>query len=315
MILILSESKDKTTDIVVDWLTSNKINFVRINETDLITSLNIQNHFIELEFENGLKLIFNNVDTFWHRKGKFNFKFLKNINKIDIPIPAKAHLLKEWSNINEYLFNYLFKKKGIFNKQFEINKLIVISLANEVGLHTPPWLITNKRNRIPNISLVTKAISDSLDLFSDDYYYTFFTEKLKKENYLTPSFFPSFFQTKIEKFVDIRSIYLKGKIWSMAIFDKNNKEDVVDFRKKYDDQRNLPIDLPEYIVDKLCILMKNLDLDFGAIDLIFDNKDQYYFLEVNPFGQFEMVSAPCNYNIENEIAKILINYEKKVARK
>jgi hypothetical protein len=36
-------------------------------------------------------------------------------------------------------------------------------------------------------------------------------------------------------------------------------------------------------------------------------KGEYVFLEVNPIGQFGMVSAPCNYNLEKKIAQYLIN--------
>lgn len=56
--------------------------------------------------------------------------------------------------------------------------------------------------------------------------------------------------------------------------------------------------------------MNSLDLDSGSIDMIVDSSLTYYFLEVNPIGQFEMVSMPCNYNLEKLIAEELITYEK-----
>jgi hypothetical protein len=33
------------------------------------------------------------------------------------------------------------------------------------------------------------------------------------------------------------------------------------------------------------------------------------FLEVNPVGQFGMVSAPCNYHLEKKVAELLIRKE------
>lgn len=34
--------------------------------------------------------------------------------------------------------------------------------------------------------------------------------------------------------------------------------------------------------------------------------NNFYFLEINPVGQFGMVSGPCNYKIEKLIAKYII---------
>ena len=51
--------------------------------------------------------------------------------------------------------------------------------------------------------------------------------------------------------------------------------------------------------------MNRIDLDCGSIDLIYSVDETYYFLEVNPIGQFGMVSYPCNYNIEALIARTL----------
>lgn len=53
--------------------------------------------------------------------------------------------------------------------------------------------------------------------------------------------------------------------------------------------------------------MNFLDYQTGSIDIVVDKLDVYYFLEVNPIGQFKQVSSPCNYNLEEKIAKFLIN--------
>ena len=53
--------------------------------------------------------------------------------------------------------------------------------------------------------------------------------------------------------------------------------------------------------------MRLADLETGSLDLIYSKTGQYYFLEVNPGGQFSMVSIPCNYNLEKKVAEYLIN--------
>lgn len=52
--------------------------------------------------------------------------------------------------------------------------------------------------------------------------------------------------------------------------------------------------------------MKKMNLDTGSIDMIVTPELEYVFLEVNPVGQYDMVSVPCNYHLHSKIAKILI---------
>ena len=57
--------------------------------------------------------------------------------------------------------------------------------------------------------------------------------------------------------------------------------------------------------------MEALGLVMGSIDLIRSTEKEYVFLEVNPSGQFEMVSLPCNYHLEEKIANYLIRKKNK----
>ncbi|WP_228444971.1 ATP-grasp domain-containing protein [Chryseobacterium indoltheticum] len=128
--------------------------------------------------------------------------------------------------------------------------------------------------------------------------YTSIVEKPEKD-----TLFISFFQEKIEKDFEIRTFYLNGKTWSMAIFSQNDEQTKVDFRKYNDDKpnRNVRYKLPKDIEEKVHILMQTLDLNCGSLDFM-KSGNKYYFLEINPVGQFGNVSADCNYFLEREIA-------------
>ena len=94
----------------------------------------------------------------------------------------------------------------------------------------------------------------------------------------------------------------------MAIFSQETKETMVDFRKHnnpHKSQRSVPYLLPDDLKTKLTQTMKELGLDTGSIDLIHAKDGNYYFLEVNPIGQFTMTSWPCNYYLEKLIATTL----------
>ncbi len=53
--------------------------------------------------------------------------------------------------------------------------------------------------------------------------------------------------------------------------------------------------------------MQKLNLDIGSIDMIYSINKEFIFLEVNPVGIFQNISALCNYNIHKIIAQKLIN--------
>ena len=166
MIFILSETNDKVTDNVIDWLILNNAPFIRINETETISSLFITEENIELRFENGFQVSFNEIETFWHRRGALKFKPVVDMITSNFTTQIKNHLHNEWSDIKDYLFYCLYQKKGIFNKVHRLNKLTVLQNAKAVGLNIPKWIILDKRYNLPNFSTITKAISDSLEFYT-----------------------------------------------------------------------------------------------------------------------------------------------------
>lgn len=66
----------------------------------------------------------------------------------------------------------------------------------------------------------------------------------------------------------------------------------------------MPYCLPKNIEQKIHLLMQSLDLNSGSLDFI-KSGSKYYFLEVNPVGQFLGMSVLCNYLLEKEIAEYL----------
>ena len=69
--------------------------------------------------------------------------------------------------------------------------------------------------------------------------------------------------------------------------------------------RKFPFRLPTTIEDKIKNLMSKMTLESGSLDLVLDTSGEYYFLEINPIGQFGMTSYPCNYYLEKRVAEII----------
>lgn len=226
------------------------------------------------------------------------------------------HIKKEINVLIEYIYYALETRCRSLGSYFnaELNKLQVLSIAKQKGLLIPCTHITANKNSLCKLlegkKCITKALSDGIYLTGKKNAYYTYTEKIDQDFVcrLNRPFCHSLIQEQISKKYELRSFYLNGIFYSMAIFSQSNSQTNVDFRK-YDDKlpnRCVPYILPNKIENALRDLMNSLNLNTGSIDLIVDTQDNYYFLEINPVGQFGMVSQPCNYYLEKKVAEYLV---------
>ena len=304
MVLIFSKKTDFSTDQVIDWLVYYGVKYSRLNGESLFT---------QPKWE---KINENTINSVWFRR-TYTLVLPK------IPTSPTAFLKREFA----YLYAYNYYKsikyytesdtiKYTLNKHEDVklHKLKVLDLADKHGLNVPISEVLCKKTDLQNFlkkvkHAITKPISEIFyhEDFSSNIFIPYTKEITRKEIELLPDiFFPSFFQQKINKEFEIRIVFLEDSFFSMAIFSSSNTNTQEDFRN-YDFKkmnRFVPFKLPNDVESSLKALCQEVDLNFCSIDMIFDGEN-YYFLEINPVGQFGMTSLPCNYNIEKKIAKLL----------
>lgn len=156
MILILSKWDDYSTSHVIQWLLFYQKPFKRINEEDEIESINIgmqanssTEQFLIIK---GEKLNFNQIESFWYRRGQFSFKrflFQELIPDLKINQILVESSLEEIFKIQNYL-HFALKPRSKVNKFKEIflNKLTVLEVAKSCGLLFPDTLVTSNREEI-----------------------------------------------------------------------------------------------------------------------------------------------------------------------
>lgn len=314
MILIISEETDKSTDIVIYWLISKGINFLRLNPSDRISIRNLQflNGKVDFDiFTEHTAISFSDIDAVFYRRGFLNIDDIK-FHGFDSNIKDLEHFLKmEITILTNFIHYALERKKSIGNySKRSINKLETLYLASYYGLKTPATWILSKREELSKLpdQLITKNLFEPISFKSADYSVSSPTFAVNKEQECSESFLYSLFQSKIEKLFELRIFFFKNMFFAGAMFTQANPKTRVDFRN-YDDEkptRIIPFELPNYIREKLLSLTAKIGLDTGSIDMIYSTDCDYYFLEINPVGQFGMVSYPCNYHIEKQIAEYLI---------
>lgn len=325
MILIFSKSwNEGTTELVIEWLISKKAKFHRLNGDEFRSNHELENNkFIELE------PLIEETNICWFRRWndpQFSQNLLEDTELSNHNYRVLHNFLdKEASDLSHYLWYLLRDKEWLSNPTYQIklNKLKVLNLAKEIGLSVPDTIATTFKNKVKSFKkthyrIISKAISDPIMFLNKDIgTYTKTVEVTEEDlNSMPERFHLSLFQNLIEKDIELRVFYFHGNFYSMAIFSQLDTRTQVDFRNYnfVKPNRTVPYLLPEYIKEKLHQLMSQLHLDTGSIDLVKDKNGDYIFLEINPIGQFGMVSQPCNYKLEKIVAEYLISRNEKVKR-
>ena len=263
------------------------------------------------------KLNLSKVRVVWYRsKSVVQPPQVPNLDDKKLTQTVKRHMDREWEGTVTSLYESLSHAKWYAHpKQAMVNKFHVLQRARRGGLTIPPTLVTNSKQQLQNFyeqhgDLIVKCITNADGFQKNDLTYTLFTNPFHPDHMaaLPDLFFPLLVQKKIEKAWEIRTFYLDGELTSMAIFSQNNPNTQVDFRR-YDHtnpNRTIPYALNTGLTANIKNLMTSLHLDTGSLDFIRGADGKTYFLEVNPLGQFGMVSGPCNAFLEKKMATRLM---------
>lgn len=332
MILILShEHIDEPTNNIIDWLSFYNANFLRLNGDDFSQNKNVKidinNNIVVTNDEKEISP--DEISIVWYRrwmkpteKKTFfeKFKQLGFTNDETLLVEAYNQYLQQESTACINGVFSIFKDKIWIPKPSKargnINKLDVLLRAKDKGIKIPATIVTSSKKEVELFlkthgNIITKPIYEANCFRYKEAAAPMYTKEVSENDIkdFPQLFFPSLFQENISKAFEIRTFIHRDSVYSMAMFSQNDAQTRVDFRNYNWEKPNryVPFKLPENEEEKLLMLLNELDLNTGSIDLIYDDKGNYVFLEINPVGQFGMVSLNCNYNLEKIIANDLMS--------
>lgn len=314
MIMLFCPDDPQSTHEVIAYLILHKKEVVRIDENTEIKAPKIcfskKQQEIILTINDRL-IDFNIVKSCWFRGSSFRIKAKENCKP-----EFQNYIIQEGETLIAYLMKFLNDKKSIGGfSAGNINKLIVLEEAKRCGLEIPKTIISASKKEIvkffeENDGTISKSIAENFQHISEKDFYNGKVRKVTSEKLekIKDEFFLSLLQEQINKAYELRIFYLAEKFYSMAIFSQNDEKTKIDYRNYNYSKPNrmVPYKLPAIIEEKLQMLMDTLKLNTGSIDMIVDKDDNYIFLEVNPNGQYGIVSNNCNYYLEKEIAEYLM---------
>lgn len=302
MILIITHKEDYTSDFIINKLNQRKIKYKRLNCEDLIKS--------DFNFDNDLNFSIDGIKSFksvWFRRTK-----LPDI-KVSNP-HEKIYLLNEYETLLKNLFSTIDAKwfSNPFNIYKAENKLYQLKIAKNIGFKIPKTLITNNKEILKEFyysnskKIIIKPLSQSkLNCNGETEF--IFTNDLKKEHIETLEKYeltPCIYQEKIEKNIELRVTVVGEKVFSSGVNSQLFENTRTDWRKGK--QEFFKVEIPIDIEEKCKLIVKELGLQFGAIDIIKDTNGNYIFLEINPNGQWAWIENETGLKISDSIINELI---------
>lgn len=323
LILINSTASDQSTNDIIDWLLWFKKKHIRINEDNIIylTELNFEKFNCSSIVKIGnVDVNLSEISRYFYRRGYLNIKISDLFYGIRTDVEhkfAKAYLkyLKgESDKIIDLIKKIIQEKNGILSfEKAEINKLDFLYHCNMLNINTPETAIVNSKTQLKEYkkkwgNLISKPLNRGFFFTIDEWFYCHTTRiRTNDLEFFDERFTPTLIQREIRKLFEIRIFFIYDKIFANCIFSQNDKQTELDFRNynRIKPNRNVPFSLPLNLKNKVLMLKQSLKMETGSIDVIYSTDKIYYFLELNPIGQFAQVSFPSNYYIEKHISEIL----------
>lgn len=188
------------------------------------------------------------------------------------------------------------------------HKAVQLSVASNIGFDVPETRVTNS----PCPHLLGKRCDclaiKGLDtvLLRDNGQEIFGFTTFESSRRLQPDVWrsaPATIQAALTNKLDIRVTVIGNRVFAASITVDGNPVSE-DWRRYKGDAQFHNFDLPREIAERCRMLVKSLGLVFGAIDLALCD-DKYYFLEVNPTGEWAWLVDSAGLPIDEAIADTL----------
>lgn len=311
MILCITHSNDfYNIDIFFEYLTSKNIPYFRLNSDHLnhLQKISSNENSFVLTDELGNTVYSQEIKAVWHRKAW----------RISVPEELDEDYEKiffnEYGSLRYNLLTILEDVPWInpFEQERKIdgNKLYQLKIAQKNNLLIPKTIFSNDEEKITTffneycngkaIAKLHGVIKKSMN--GENFLSTTIIDEHNLELIADIAYCPMIFQPYIDKEYEVRIIYIDGEFFTGKI---NNSENV-DWRASQENYFWAEYDLPEEIKRNLSLMMKEMGLYIGAIDMIKAKDGNYYFLEVNPQGEWGMLQKDLNFPIAQRIADNLI---------
>lgn len=295
-ILIITCSYDKTIDYIIEK-NKYRANFFRFN-VDLFADygITISNSYWEISYRNNT-INSNTTLSIYYRKPTFpdTSDFAPEYRRI-----INSDILAIIDGLANSFSGVVLTKPYLL-RQAE-NKIFQLIYAKSHSILMPKsfignndyWKYINDQRIIKPISVGKIETSSGIAIIQTNLMH-------ENDSYDSPELTPVYIQEYIKKSFEVRITVVDDDFFAVKIVSDN----MIDWRAGNNNQYEI-IDIPIEIKKCIKMMMKDFQLRFGAIDYIVDVDGKWYFLEINPNGQWQWLECILGLSISDSIMNMLL---------
>ncbi len=319
-ILVVADRLDLHADKIVEKLYAKNHEVFRFNFADMLSDtschwlLTDQEDMQLIELHGGHTLNLTEVKSALYRKIN-RVRPIENSTENEAEQSFIHYEVREFYEGIARLMNCFWINDPVFlvNSFWRMPQL---SIAKSIGFNVPKSIVTNSPlemskflNSSTNDFCIKRLTNTRVYPSINKGLWTTIINKTDYEEFANATKFCStFVQEYIPKQFEIRLIVIGNKFFASKIYSQDCKNAIMDWRQgQLDDLKQEPYEISEKIKLLSLKLLKRLGLFFGAFDFIVTPDNNYYFLEVNPTGQWLWLENELGLQISDCFADYLIN--------
>ncbi|MFJ5225406.1 ATP-grasp ribosomal peptide maturase [Streptomyces sp. NPDC088400] len=307
-VLVATEADDVTADMVITELNRRNVPVVRLNPADIGAGLTVSARFgtCPAPVAGQVRTLSRTVDlaqlraVYWRRP---TWPAFQNLGDDDARFAA-AQVRYGLGGTLYALDSPLWVNHPLRNAAADY-KPAQLALAQRLGLTVPPTLVTNdpgearefitvhgqviyktlrwtpyERNGIPVTGWADPVTAAEID---DSVRVT-----------------PHLFQARVDKVADVRVLVVGRRTFTVRI-----DSGLLDWRKDYSALSYAVVDLPDHMDKALLAYLGHFGLVSGSFDLSVDQAGDYWWLELNPNGQWGWLEEKTGLKMSAAFADLL----------
>lgn len=320
MLLLFSSKNERFSSLVEDRLKESDLFRFNLDAPSLKeTKVSILENDVIIE-QNGRRIFISQISGVWIKRQSVLVTSDEEQNNCGFVDYCNYKLWKdEWNSIIKQLLAHLsymgipFFDEASFLLLAE-KKALQLDIARAVGFNTPSTIISNSKPQIIDFlnhyngeGILKLSTQPAFNKNNDVYF--IFANKVSIADFdemETSINSPFIIQNYIQKQYEVRYTFVNGEHFVCKIDSQLSDKSKIDFRRY--DFANTPyvaIEAPDRIKDMVALFMSKLNLNYGALDFIVDPNDNWFFLEVNPVGQYGWIEHLTGLKITEAILRYL----------
>ena len=315
MILILADKDDIHADTVITHLEQWNVPFIRLNqdvESLLQTKATYNLKTWQLEMPTG-SFLSDQVTSVWMRKSYVQMTLERSGDNS----PDFKLWKSEWNKTLQGLYSCLDAARWFtpFREVFRAeNKYLQMKVATDCGFQIPATIVSNRKADLLAFAEQHQRVALKL-MHQDVYRMEDGSFKGLYTNVLTPQDLAAFkdegentvvLQQYVEKQYEVRYTVVGDQHFVVQIDSQASDVSRTDWRR-YDLKTTPYTEMvaPDEVRNKVADFMKRVELNYGGLDFIVNEKGEWIFLEINALGQYLWIEDLTGLPISKAIAQWL----------